>query len=310
MRLSEAEDSVSTVIPTRNRPHLVGHAVRCALAQSWPPNEVVVVIDGPDPATAAELSRIVDERLRVVSLPESKGAPEARNIGVRESRGRWVAFLDDDDDWKPDKLRRQIEAARASSFPLPVVSCGLIARRDTGESVWPTRDPRPAELIGDYLFVRLFSERGEVRLQTSTLMMPRDLLLNVPWRKCVHDEWDLLLRAAAVSGVGLAFVREPLAVWNADPGRERLSHTGSWRGSFEWLRSVETLVTPQARANFMLCTLSQWAVAEGDRSAFRVLLTEAFRRGQPRPSEVLVHVARWLRPRRRRAVQPSVGAAP
>lgn len=298
--MAAAEDSVSTVIPSRSRPHLVGKAVRSALGQTLQSNEVLVVIDGPDDATVQELAQIGDPRLRVITLPESMGAPEARNVGVRESRGRWVAFLDDDDEWMPEKLQRQVEAARASAFSSPVVSCGLIARSAEGESVWPKRAPVPAELIGDYLFLRRFSERGEVRLQTSTLLTTKDLLMKVPWRKCAHDEWDLLLRAAVVPGVGLAFVPAPLAIWNADLGRDRLSHAGSWRATVDWLRSVQALVTPRARANFLLSTVSHWALVEGDRSACVTLLSEAVRHGRPTPAEVLMHVARWTLPRRLR----------
>lgn len=298
--MAAAEDSVSTVIPSRSRPHLVGKAVRSALGQTLQSNEVLVVIDGPDDATVQELAQIGDPRLRVITLPESMGAPEARNVGVRESRGRWVAFLDDDDEWMPEKLQRQVEAAKGSAFSSPVVSCCLIARTAGSEFASPRRLPAPAELIGDYLFLRRFSERGEVRLQTSTLLMTKDLLIKVPWRRCVHDEWDLLLRAAAVQGVGLAFVPEPLAIWNADIGRGRLSHTSSWRATVDWLGSVRSLVGPRAQASFLLSAVSTWAYLEGDRRAFVALLLEAVRYGRPTPAEVLMHVARWALPRRLR----------
>src|SRR6185436_11387163 len=100
---------VSVVIPTRDRPHLVSAAIRSALAQSLREIEVIVVIDGPDARTEESIRLIEDDRLGTTTLPRPSGAPSARNAGVAAARGRWVAFLDDDDEWLPEKLARQLE---------------------------------------------------------------------------------------------------------------------------------------------------------------------------------------------------------
>lgn len=93
---------VSVVIPTRNRPHLLlDRALRSALTQTLSNIEVIVVVDGPDPATLQTLHGITDPRLRVVALPENLGGAEARNVGVRHARAEWVALPDDDDEWLP-----------------------------------------------------------------------------------------------------------------------------------------------------------------------------------------------------------------
>ncbi|MGB9514059.1 MAG: glycosyltransferase family 2 protein, partial [Candidatus Acidiferrum sp.] len=102
---------VTAVIPTRNRHQLVTHAVRSALRQTYRNLEVVVVIDGADPKTEESLSRLADSRLRVIALPESSGPAAARNIGVAAARGEWIAFLDDDDQWLPEKIELQMAIA-------------------------------------------------------------------------------------------------------------------------------------------------------------------------------------------------------
>ena len=234
----------------------------------------------------------------MISLAESVGAQEARNIGVSESSGPWVAFLDDDDEWLPEKLERQLEAARASKWALPIVSCGLISRTRAGDAVWPRRGPSPGETVSEYLFLRDHTELSEIRLQTSTLMVARELLTRVKWRRCAHDEWDLLLRAAALEGAGLAFVAEPLAIWHSDAGRERLSWnlTGGWRTSAEWFRSVHSLVGRPAYASFLLSTLSLWARDAGDWKAFFGLPWEAIRLGRPTLSGLVAHAGRWVLP--------------
>jgi glycosyltransferase involved in cell wall biosynthesis len=289
---------VSAVIPSRNRPELVGRAVRSALNQTLRPIEVVVVVDGPDQKTVRALARFNDPRLKVIVLKESVGAQEARNAGIRASDGSWIAFLDDDDEWLPAKLERQLEAAKTSRWPHPLVSCGLISRAPEGDTVWPRRSPRESESIAEYLFLRKNSEMSEIRLQTSTLMTTKVLLTRIPWRKCPNDEWDLLLRASTIEGVGLAFTPEPLAIWHSDSGLERLSYTGgTWRRNAEWFHSVRGLVGPRAYASFLLCTMSTWARGEGDWAAFVGIPLEAIRYGRPTLPAILAHAGRWLIPR-------------
>src|SRR5579862_6769377 len=106
--------TVSAVIPTRNRPHLVTRAVQSALDQTYADIEVIVVVDGPDPATEDALAQFDDKRLRLIVLPEPVGAARARNVGVEAAWGDWIALLDDDDEWLPEKTRAQMQAAERS----------------------------------------------------------------------------------------------------------------------------------------------------------------------------------------------------
>ena len=108
-----SEPRVSVVIPTRDRWPIVKRAVAGALNQVGVDVEVIVVDDGSPDRTAERLSEIADDRLRVLRLPSCQGGASARNVGIAEARGRWIAFLDDDDVWSPHKLRLQLEMARA-----------------------------------------------------------------------------------------------------------------------------------------------------------------------------------------------------
>jgi hypothetical protein len=103
--------SVSTVIPTYNRAHFVRRAVDCALHQSRPGDEVIVVDDGSTDDTAAVLAPYGDRITYVRTANGGGGA--ARNVGVRHATRDLVAFLDSDDEWMPGKLelaRRWLEA--------------------------------------------------------------------------------------------------------------------------------------------------------------------------------------------------------
>jgi glycosyltransferase involved in cell wall biosynthesis len=102
----------SVVVPTRDRAPLLAATVRAALAQRGVAVEVVVVDDGSaGGATARALAGLADPRLAAIRHPHPLGVSAARNAGVAAARGRWVAFLDDDDLWAPDKLARQLAAA-------------------------------------------------------------------------------------------------------------------------------------------------------------------------------------------------------
>lgn len=243
---------VSVVIPTRNRPELVVRAVRSALAQTLAAIEVIVVIDGPDAATADALSAIKDYRVSMVSLEYPVGGSEARNAGIRKSRGEFIALLDDDDEWSPNKLLRQVECAMNSSRRFPVITCRLIARRSIGDEIWPARAIKPDESMSEYLLCREASIRqGEGFIQTSTLLAPRSLMLKIPFRSELprHQDWDWLIRASVHPGVEFLWVWEPLVIYYIDAARKSVSAGRSLAASLHWVNN-NRLVTPKARAYF------------------------------------------------------------
>jgi glycosyltransferase involved in cell wall biosynthesis len=292
--------AVSVVIPTRNRPGLVGRAVGSALAQSFRDLEVVVVLDGADDATAAELDSIDDGRLRVTVLEAARGTAAARNAGVAEARGAWVAFLDDDDEWLPAKLARQMPIALASPFRLPIVSCRLLARRGDASFVWPRRTPRPGEHASEYVFCRSSPFWGEGDVFAITLLTRRTLLETVPFRtglrRYIENDW--LLRAITVEGTGVDFVDDtaPLAIWHMDDDRARLTGTPDWRESLAWIRQSRHLVTARAYAGFVLGDVGVVAGRRREWRALGPLLREAFARGRPRLFDLALFGAGWIVP--------------
>lgn len=105
---------VSVVIPTHDRRERLRRAVRSVLAQRGVDLQVIVVDDGSTDGTEAMIEGIVDPRIRLVRHEVAVGESGARNRGIAEAEGDWVAFLDDDDLWAPDKLERQLEALGAT----------------------------------------------------------------------------------------------------------------------------------------------------------------------------------------------------
>ena len=105
----------TVVIPTHDRWALLSrHGLPSALGQRDVDHEVVVVDDGSTDETPHRLAALDDPLLRVVTHETPRRLPAARNAGAGVARGRWLAFLDDDDVWAPGKLRAQLDAAEAS----------------------------------------------------------------------------------------------------------------------------------------------------------------------------------------------------
>jgi glycosyltransferase involved in cell wall biosynthesis len=293
---------VSAVIPTRNRPGLVLRAVRSALGQTLDNLEVIVVIDGPDSITADALHQFQDQRLRVLALPQSVGACEARNVGVREADGEWVAFLDDDDEWLPTKLEKQIRVARQSSCRYPIVSCRFLARTPKGQYEWPRRIPRPDEPISEYLFARRSFFQGEACLGTPTLLARRVLLLETPFENGLrrHQDTDWVLRAVARGDARVEFVPEPLAICYLEEPRRSIGNTDDWRYSLNWARHMRPLMTKRAYSGYVLTCLSSAAAYAKDWGALYPLLREAITLGRPTLRQLQLFVGMWIVPRNAR----------
>ncbi len=96
---------ISVVIPTCNRAHTLAAALDSVLNQSLAPDEVIVIDDGSTDNTASLLSTYGDT---VTTLyQENHGVSHARNVGIVHAKGEWIALLDSDDHWLPDKLKQQ-----------------------------------------------------------------------------------------------------------------------------------------------------------------------------------------------------------
>jgi glycosyltransferase involved in cell wall biosynthesis len=289
---------VSVVIPTRRRPELVPRAVRSALDQTLREIEVIVVVDGPDPSTREALAEHADPRLRLVELPESGGAPNARNVGAQEATAEWTALLDDDDEWLPTKLETQLALAKQSPHHLPIVASRLSVRTPRTEFVLPRRLPAPDEPISEYFAVRHGLFHGEGFIQTSTIFAPTELLRKVPFADGLRrlQELDWTLRCFEVEGVGLVYAPEPLVIWYADENRQRISFDAPWKQSFEWLKESQPRVTPRAYAALAMSVVSSMAAETNSPKVFFDLLREAHRHGRPGVTDYVTFMQVWLVP--------------
>ena len=285
---------VSVVIPTRNRSELLLRAVKSALAQTFAELEVIVVVDGPDEATLATLRTIEDRRLAIVAPTESVGGSEARNVGAERSSGQWIALLDDDDEWLPTKIEKQMAAA-ASCYPCQdlvtsMYYCRVVGAKDT---VRPRRLPRPSEAMAEYMFDFL------CYFQTSTFLCSRDLFSEFPFRKELKglQDIDWFLRACLSPHTKVIIVPEPLSIYYVPGGRATITSTLDWKQRLNWGKANRNLLTRRAYSRFIAGSCVARAIQ--DRAGLRgfwELARECMLVGSPDASSLSLFFATYLTP--------------
>lgn len=205
--------AVSAIIPTYNRASLLVEAVESALTQRRPPDEILVIDDGSRDDTAARMAAY-GERVRYVRQANA-GPSAARNHGFRFARGEYLALLDSDDLWTPDRLERQLEVL--TRHPETDVLFGREVLFGTGQPDrdWNLHDPEVrrvlAQTTGPLSPVLPLLIRENV-VPTSTALFRRALLdraggIDESLRQA--EDWDLWLRFA-LAGARFAHVPAPL----------------------------------------------------------------------------------------------------
>lgn len=152
----QTDPTVSVVLPTYNRAHTVRTAIDSVLAQSYEDFELIVVDDGSTDDTPAVVGDVSDPRVRYLQLPENRGANVARNAGIRESDGEYIAFQDSDDVWRPRKLELQVQAFEQAPDDVGVVYTGYY-RVHNGERQY---GPRGKETVAGDVHEEMLKGNG------------------------------------------------------------------------------------------------------------------------------------------------------
>jgi glycosyltransferase involved in cell wall biosynthesis len=137
----EAPPEVTVVIPTQGRWRLLRRTLAGALRQRGVELEVVIVDDASSDETAERLAELEDRRVRPIRHDVRRHVAAARNAGIAAARGEWIAFLDDDDLWAPNKLRLQLSAAAAERADFAWCAGLVVDSRCSILETWPARDP-------------------------------------------------------------------------------------------------------------------------------------------------------------------------
>lgn len=204
-----ASPIVSVVIPTHNRASMVGRAIRSVLCQTFEELELLVVDDASMDNTWKIVKGFQDLRMCYLCHDVQKGAQAARNTGLRASRGKYIAFLDSDDEWLPDKLSAQMALFTENPHQLPdlgVVVTGFVSVDDStgeviSESVGKSRGYINEEFIkfntgGNHTFLALKSSVEEVGGFDESL--PAINQWDIGFRLSTQHQFDIVERNLAI----------------------------------------------------------------------------------------------------------------
>lgn len=208
--------TVSVIIPTYNRADLIERAVRSVLDQTFTDLECLVVDDGSTDETVSVVRSIDDDRVTVIEHGENGGAAAARNAGIDASSGEYLAFLDDDDVWRPEKLAKQIDLLESAPDSVGLVYCWMDYYDD--DSLVTAYRP---ELRGDIFLDVLDKQRIG---NSSTLVAPAHVVTDVGgFDESIlrGDDGDFIRRVALDYDV--EYVSETLVDAYIDHGHRRIT---------------------------------------------------------------------------------------
>jgi glycosyltransferase involved in cell wall biosynthesis len=279
---------VSVVVPTRNRSRLLAVTLRSVLHQRDVELEVIVVDDGSSDDTAAVVAGLGDPRVRVVRHEISQGPSAARNRGAAEARGRWVAFIDDDDLWAPDKLARQVQAAQAARRDWSYTGSVNIA--DGFRIVYGQPPLPPGEVVAALRHYNAIPGGG------SNVVVRREALRRAgPFDTHLRggEDWEMWIRLAEAGPP--AWVRSPLLAYRVHPSNSSLDVAEIVRGA----RRIEQLHHTTVDWGRLHRWLAESCLRRGQRRAALWQFTRAAGHGQARAvaGDLLIIARRRVRRR-------------
>lgn len=184
---------VSIIIPTYNRASIIKDSVLSVLNQTYDAYEILIIDDGSVDNTETVINSLNDDRIRYIKLPENRGVAAARNEGIRNAIYEYIAFQDSDDNWKPDKLEKQMAYFKTKP-QAALLYCPYECRKQDGTALSiPDDTILPSEKEGNiykYMLQRNTIGAPCVLLRKSCL--DKTGLFNENLR-CLED-WELFLR--------------------------------------------------------------------------------------------------------------------
>lgn len=206
---------ITVVIPAFNREKTILKCLESAVNQTYEPQEVLVIDDGSSDHTRELVLTFTSDKVRLL-CQEHKGAQAARNAGIKNAKGNYIAFLDSDDEWVCDKLEKQ--AAVLKEKPDAVVYTNCYVVRGAARSVWNT--PGTSGRVYEELLQHPGPMFQGMTVSRKALADVGLLDEKVP----AYQEWDTSIRLA--EKYEMIHMEEPLFYYNLHDG-ETISKNGT-----------------------------------------------------------------------------------
>ena len=188
-------ESVSIVLPTYNRAHLVGRAIQSILEQTYMEFELRVIDDGSIDDTENVVKAYEDERIQYYKLEQNCGPAYARNIGIIHAKNKYIAFHDSDDVWRKEKLEKQMEVMLQSPEQVGLVYGCCKYHGLTGETDYFPRREIELEKKRGFIYPKLLEENliGMPSLLVRKQCVEKAGMFHEGFRSLEDYEWMLRL---------------------------------------------------------------------------------------------------------------------
>ncbi len=206
---------VSVIIPTYNRAHLIDKTIKSVLNQTYQDYEIIVVDNASTDNTKEAVKGFNNFKIRYIYCCDNRGSSVARNIGIRASHGEYIALLDSDDEWLPEKLDRQVEVLQNESPEVGVVYSDVLCIDENSKNM--NRKLRNPKKEG-YIYEDLLG--GNCVGTPSTLLIKKECFHRVGLFDDLlkaHEDWDMWIRI--VKYYRFFFVEVPLVKYRLHSNR-------------------------------------------------------------------------------------------
>jgi glycosyltransferase involved in cell wall biosynthesis len=250
-----AAPSVTVVIPTRDRWELLPTALDAVFRQEGVEVDAVVVDDA---STRPAPPGVAREGVALVRLEQSLGLAGARNAGIARAGGDWIAFLDDDDVWSPNKLRRQLDAAEAVGAGWAYSTAAMIDADGVAEYIWPLPEP---ERLAERLVASNAIPAGSSNVVGEATLLHSLGGFDEAFSRIA--DWDMWLRLAVAAPA--AAVAEPLVAYRQHVSNMSGSGRRALLAEFDRLAAKHHALAAERGLAFDRAEVEQWAERERRR---------------------------------------------
>jgi len=207
-----ARPAVTVIIPTFNRASIVGRAIQSVLGQTYQDWELIVVDDCSTDGTEQAVRSFSDNRIKYIRHDRNCRASAARNTGIRCAQGEYVAFLDDDDEWLPEKLQKELEVFRNSDPEVGLVYTGWIILDERGKVLKVRMETKSGWVYDALLDCNFIGSPSRVTVKKQVL----DRVAGFDETFLNAEDYEFCLRVARVSKVACVpccLVKRHLSDW-------------------------------------------------------------------------------------------------
>jgi glycosyltransferase involved in cell wall biosynthesis len=215
MHMIQNNPTVSVIIPTYDRAHLIGRSIQSVLDQTYHDFEIIVIDDGSIDNTEDIVKTFKDKRIIYIKHDTNKGAAAARNTGIEASRGKYMAFQDSDDEWLPEKLEKQMNVFKTAQPEVGVVYTDMLKIGENGR----TEYLHSAQVTNKNLIDSETNNYQAWGLTVGTSIIRKDCfdaigLFNENFPR--HEDLELFIRLS--KHYSFVHIKEPLVKYYVTPG--------------------------------------------------------------------------------------------